>query len=87
MTTTQPTFNQVLDLACMLPYVEQQRLIDSVQINLDNHLEATEELTEERKARLREAYRQAMAGEVYSQEESEAMMDKIVDELIASATL
>ena len=87
MTTTQPTFNQVLDLACMLPYAEQQRLIDRVQINLDNHHVCTDELTEERKTRLREAYRQAMAGETYSQEESEAMMDKIVEELIATATV
>lgn len=87
MTTTQPTFNQVYDLVCMLPYAEQQRLIDSVQINLDHHSEATEEITEERKARLREAYRQAMAGETYSQEESDAMMDKIVEELIATATV
>ena len=38
----------------------------------------TESPTDEQKARLREAYRQAQAGEVYSQEEAHRMMDEFV---------
>ena len=31
MVATQPTFNQVFDLACMLPRQEQQELVQKVQ--------------------------------------------------------
>ena len=73
MVATQPTFNQVFDLACMLPYSEQQQLIDHVQGNLFEHLHRVE-----LKARLREAHRQAIAGEIYSQEEAHDLMREYV---------
>ena len=78
MTTTQPTFNQVLDLACMLSYREQQQLIDHVQGNLFEHLHRIEDTPEELKARLREAHRQAQAGEVYSSQEAHELMQEHV---------
>lgn len=78
MVTTQPTFNQVFDLACMLPYSEQQQLIDHVQGNLFEHLHRVEETPDELKARLREAHRQAIAGEIYSQEEAHDLMREYV---------
>lgn len=31
MTATQPTFNEVFDMACMLPRQEQQELVQKVQ--------------------------------------------------------
>ena len=31
MTTTQPTFNEVFDMVCMLPRQEQQELVQKVQ--------------------------------------------------------
>ena len=43
------------------------------------------EPTEEQKARLREAYRQAKTGEVYSQEEAHRMMDEFAQEQYAVA--
>ena len=78
MVATQPTFNQVFDLACMLPYSEQQQLIDYVQGNLFEHLHRVEETPDELKARLREAHRQAIAGEIYSQEEAHDLMREYV---------
>ena len=38
MTATQPTFNEVLDMVCMLPRQEQQELVQKVQyiIRLNN---------------------------------------------------
>ena len=79
MTATQPTFNQVLDMACMLSYGEQQQLINYVQGNLYEHIHRIEDTPEELKSRLREAYRQAQAGEVYSHEEAHQMMHQFVE--------
>ena len=80
MVATQPTFNQVLDLAYKLPYGEQQQLIDHVQGNLFEHLHRVEETSDELKARLREAHRQAIAGEVFSQQEAHEMMREYVQQ-------
>ena len=80
MATTQPTFNQVLDLAYKLPYGEQQQLIDHVQGNLFEHLHRVEETPDELKTRLREAHRQAMNGEVYSRQEAHEMMREYVQQ-------
>ena len=80
MTTTQPTFNQVLDLAYKLPLGEQQQLIDHVQGNLFEHLHRVEETPDELKARLREAHKQAMNGEVYSRQEAHEMMCEYVQQ-------
>jgi len=79
--TTQPTFNQVFDMACMLPRQEQQMLLDKVAGRL--YVEQLAQL-QERKAHIAESERQIAAGMVYSEEESDAMMDQIVDQLSIS---
>ncbi len=76
---TRPTFNQVFDLACMLPLNEQQMLLDRVQLNIEESTHHFKDIPEELKARLRESYQQAVAGEAYTQEESDVMMDDIVE--------
>ena len=54
MVATQPTFNQVFDLACMLPRQEQQELVQKVQYLI--HLNAPSSITkEELMARLERA--------------------------------
>ena len=81
MTVTQPTFNEVFDLACMLPRQEQQMLLDKVAGRL--YIEEYAFL-QERKAHIAESERQFAAGNVYSEEESDAMMDQIVEQLATS---
>ena len=81
MTATQPTFNQVFDMACMLPRQEQQMLLDKVAGRL--YVERFAQL-HERKAHIAESEQQIAAGIVYSEEESDAMMDQIVDQLSVS---
>lgn len=80
MTTAQPTFNQVYDLACMLPFVEQQRLIDYMQGNIFEHLHRTEDTPDELKSRLRASHRQALSGEVISSDEAHRMMREYVQQ-------
>jgi hypothetical protein len=77
----QPTFNEVFDMACMLPHQEQQMLLDKVAGRL--YVEQLARL-QERKAHIEESERQIAAGMVYSEEESDAMMDQIVDQLSIS---
>jgi hypothetical protein len=84
MTSTQPTFNQVFDMACMLPRQEQQMLLDKVAGRL--YVEQLAQL-QERRARIAESERQIAAGKVYSEEESDAMMDQIVDQLAVSVAV
>ena len=79
MKTTQPTFNEVFDMACMLPIQEQQMLLDKVAGRL--YIEEYAAL-QERKAHIAESERQFAAGKVYSEEESDAMMDQIVEQLV-----
>jgi hypothetical protein len=59
MVATQPTFNQVYDLARMLPNAYLQ----------------------ERRAHIAESERQIASGMVYSEEESDKIIDQIFDEL------
>ena len=80
MIATQPTFNQVLGMAYALSYREQQQLINYVQGNIYEHLHRVEDTPEELQTRLREAHRQAQAGEVYSQEEAHRMMHEFVEQ-------
>lgn len=78
MIATQPTFSQVFDMACMLPRNEQQMLLDKVAGRLYvEHLASQQE----RKDCIAESERQVAAGLVYSEEESDAMMDQIVEQL------
>lgn len=50
MTATQPTFNEVFDMACMLPRHEQQELVRKVQyiiqLNISSSSITQEELLE-----------------------------------------
>lgn len=78
MIATQPTIGQVFDMACMLPRQEQQMLLDKVAGRLYvEHLA----LLQERRNCIAESERQIAAGQVYSEEESDAMMDQIVEQL------
>ena len=81
MVATQPTFNEVFDMACMLPRQEQQMLLDKVAGRL--YIEEYACL-QERKVHIAESERQFAAGNVYSEEESDAMMDQIVEQLATS---
>ena len=81
MTAPQPTFNQVFDMACMLSRREQQMLLDKVAGRL--YMEQLARL-QERKAHIAESEQQIASGIVYSEEESDLMIDKIVDELATS---
>lgn len=83
MVATQPTFNQVLGMAYMLSYGEQQQLINYVQGNIYEHIHRVEDTPDELKARLREAHRQVEAGEVYSQEEAHQMMHEFVEQRLS----
>ena len=78
MIATQPTIGQVFDMACMLPRQEQQMLLDKVAGRLYvEHLA----LLQERRNCIAESERQIAVGQVYSEEESDAMMDQIVEQL------
>ena len=55
MAATQPTFNEVFDMACMLPRQEQQMLLDKVAGRL--YVEQLAQL-QERKAHIEESERQ-----------------------------
>ena len=81
MAATQPTFNEVFDLACKLPRQEQQMLLDKVAGRL--YIEQYASL-QERKAHIAESEKQYASGMVYSEEESDAMMDEIVEQLASS---
>lgn len=80
----QETLKSLIAVIMTLPLQEQEQVIYELQDNISrtsNKLEPTEE----QKARLREAYRQAKAGEVYSQEEAHRMMDEFAQEQYAVA--
>ena len=81
MEATQPTFNQVYEMACMLPRVEQQMLLNKMTVFL--HKE--DDLLRERKEHIAESERQIAAGKVYSEEESDKMIEKIFEELSSVA--
>jgi hypothetical protein len=78
MVATQPTFNQVYDLARMLPRDEQRQLLDKMVIYLFPEDNA---YLQERRAHIAESERQIASGMVYSEEESDKIIDQIFDEL------
>jgi len=80
MVQAQPTLQSVLSMAYMLPIIEQRVLIDKVQSNLYEQIYSIEDPSEEEKTRLREAYRQAAAGEIVLQSEAHQMMRKFVQQ-------
>ena len=75
----ETSYSNVLNMAFMLPVLEQQRLIKDVQAHM-NRIPVEENLRpytwEELRARVRESEEQIARGEVYSQEESDRMFDE-----------
>ena len=80
----QETLKSLIAVIMTLPLQEQEQVIYELQDNISRNTNRFEP-TEEQKARLREAYRQAKAGEVYSQEEAHRMMDEFAQEQYAIA--
>ena len=75
----QETLNSLIAVMKTLSFQEQEQVIIELQDNIIRYAPKYEP-TDEQKARLREAYRQAQAGEVYSQEEAHRMMDEFVEQ-------
>lgn len=78
MVTKQPTFDQVFDMACMLPRTEQKQLLDQIVVYL---YPKEDSFLRERRAHIAESEQQIATGKVYSEEESDKMIDEIFDEL------
>ena len=75
------TYSNVLDMAFMLPIVDQKRLIKDMQAHVDL-IPVEEELPqytwEELRAEICEAEEQIARGEVYSNEEDDHMFDEFL---------
>ena len=82
MLQAQPTLSNVFNLAIMLPLQEQKMLLDKVVANMYKEPDI---FIQERRAHLAESERQIAAGLVYSEEESDLLMDQIVEKLLAEA--
>lgn len=78
---TAPTFDQVLDMVWQLSSSEQQQLLNRVAGNL--YMEHFAQI-QERKARVQESEKQIAAGQVYSEEEANALMEQIVEQISAT---
>ena len=71
----QETLNSLIAVMMTLPLQEQEQVIIQLQDNISRHSDHLQP-SDEQKARLCEAHRQAQAGEVYSQEDAHQMMDE-----------
>ena len=80
----QETLKSLIAVIMTLPIQEQEQVVYELQDNISRSSNKFEP-TEEQKARLREAYRQVKAGEVYSQEEAHQMMDEFAQDQYAVA--
>ena len=80
----QETLKSLIAVIMTLPLQEQEQVVIQLQDNISRN-SGLLHLTEDQKARLREAHRQAQAGEVYSQEEAHRMMDAFAQEQYAVA--
>ena len=78
MVATQPTFNQVYDMACMLSRTEQRRLVNRIVGVL---LEDEDGFLRQRREHVSESEQQIVEGKVYSEEESDKMIEDIFNEL------
>lgn len=80
MVQTQ-SYNNVLNLAFMLPIKEQRQLIRDVQIHLSSHLgqDAQSHSWEELRAGVREAEEQIAAGQYFSSEEDDRLFDEFIE--------
>lgn len=71
-------YSNVLDLAFMLPIVDQKRLIKDIQAHVDLTPELPQYTWEELRAEVHEAEEQIARGEVYSDEEDDRMFDEFL---------
>ena len=71
-------YSNVLDLAFMLPIVDQKRLIKDIQAHVDlaPEVELPRYTWEALRAEVHEAEEQIARGEVYSDEEDDRMFDE-----------
>ena len=80
----QETLESLIQVIMTLPLHEQERVVIELQDNIHRN-SAKQEPTEEQKARLRLAYREAQEGKTISQEEAHQMMDEFEHEAYAIA--
>ncbi|MBQ7632289.1 MAG: hypothetical protein IJS82_05995 [Paludibacteraceae bacterium] len=80
----QETLNSLIAVMMTLSLQEQEQVVLQLQENISRQA-GEEQLTEEQKARLRQAYREAQEGKVVSQETAHQMMDEFVQQQYAVA--
>jgi len=80
----QETLNSLIAVMMTLSLQEQEQVVMELQENISRQ-SGKEPLTEEQKARLRQAYREAQEGNVVSQETAHQMMDEFVQQQYAVA--
>ena len=80
----QETLNSLIAVIMTLSLQEQEQVVIEIQDNITRN-KGKYEPTEEQKARLRQAYREAQEGKVISQEAADRMMEEVVEEQYAMA--
>ena len=79
-TTSVQSYSNVLNMAFMLPVREQRQLIKDILVHVgivsSNEAELHPFTWEELQARVREAEQQIARGEVFSEEESDRLLDE-----------
>ena len=80
MVQTQ-SYSNILDMAFMLPLVDQERLIRDMQAHIrlssdEGNEESPRYTWDELRAQVREAEEQIVRGEVYSEEEDDLLFDE-----------
>lgn len=80
----QETLKSLIAVIMTLPLQEQEQVVYELQDNISRN-SGKFEPTDEQKVRLREAYRQAKAGEVYSQDDAHRLIDEFAQEQYAVA--
>ena len=80
----QETLKSLIAVIMTLPLQEQEQVVYELQDNISRN-SGKFEPTDEQKVRLREAYRQAKVGEVYSQDDAHRLIDEFAQEQYAVA--
>jgi len=80
----QETLKSLIAVIMTLPLQEQEQVVLELQDNI-SRFSSKQEPTEEQKVRLRQAYRDAQEGRVFSQEEAHRMIDEFEQEQYAIA--
>lgn len=80
----QETLKSLIAVIMTLPLQEQEQVVYELQDNISRN-SGKFEPTDEQKVRLREAYCQAKAGEVYSQGDAHRQIDEFAQEQYAVA--